>query len=121
MAKEMFSVGALEGKMTAKAEWTCTRRGGHVKHEWNGYIIVTSGTSDFRWWVIQGEPAPITEKFNYINDAKEACEVAFRGYHLRAKDLDTRPLTRHVCNGHVAEVYAGKKGEYRIFCRRCRA
>jgi hypothetical protein len=59
-------------------KWT-VKIGGNVSHQWNGYTIVgTKGSGPFRWWVIQGSPAPYKEKFDYINDAKEACEIAFR-------------------------------------------
>ncbi len=59
-------------------EWTVTRGAGTIKHEWNGYIIVSTTNSIYRWRVIQGNPAPFKEWFEYINDAKEACETAYR-------------------------------------------
>lgn len=56
------------------AKWTGTI-GGEI-HEWSGYVIERHNESLERWWVVQGEPTPYRNRFEYINDAKEACETA---------------------------------------------
>lgn len=72
----------MSDKWTSDAElMTCYKSG--TKHEWNGYVIVSQKASAYRWWVIQGDPAPYRDRFEYINDAKLACEVAFKNENKR--------------------------------------
>jgi hypothetical protein len=69
--------------MNKMNKWTITCNGG-TKAEWNGYTIVSSTRSWYRWWVIQGQPAPSKDKFEYFNDAVKACELAFKSGQTQA-------------------------------------
>lgn len=68
--------------MTTNQKWTCVRNGENIKYEWNGYTIVSRPNNPLRWWIIQGHPAPYRDTFEYINDAKSACECASRDFPI---------------------------------------
>lgn len=67
-----------------------TRYKSGTKYEWNGYMIESQTGSMYRWWVTQGSPAPYRSKFEYLNDAKEACEVACRSTGYKALSSEAR-------------------------------